>query len=319
MSEINLKSEWLFLQADSSQAEARVVWLLADDEEALKLVDKIDYHAFTATWFFGPNEELYNYDKKKLGYEHPIRFVGKTLRHAGHLGASKRRAAITVNTDARKYKIPIVISEQTAERALKIFHTKQPKIQAVFQNTVIEIIKQTRKLIAPVPYGLDVDYGGTRTFFDRMGEELFRQALSYLPQRTVTDNTKASGLRIRNKIPGIKIAMESHDSLLFIIQKTEIMRQASIIRDEFERPISFKNCSMQRRDLIIPCEIEIGTNYKDLKKFKDLPPTNMIQQLEITKPVDVNEKFSAIVLPDDTKLDDIVYRSMERKFYLNDT
>jgi len=141
-----MNNEWLFLQADSSQAEARVVWLLADDEEALKLVDTIDYHAFTATWFFGLNEELHNYDKKKLGYEHPIRFCGKTLRHAAHLGASKRRAAISVNTDARKYKIPIVISEQTAERALKILHSKQPKIQSIFQNSVIEIIKQTRKL-----------------------------------------------------------------------------------------------------------------------------------------------------------------------------
>lgn len=313
-----MTNDWLFLQADSSQAEARVVWLLADDEEALKLVDQIDYHAFTATWFFGLNEELHNYDKKKLGYEHPIRFVGKTLRHAGHLGASKRRAAITVNTDARKYKIPIIISEQTAERALKIFHTKQPKIQQVFQNSVIEIIKQTRKLIAPVPYGVDVDYGGTRTFFDRMGEELFRQALSYLPQRTVTDNTKCSGLRIRDRIPNIKIAMESHDSLLFIIHKNDILHHGSIIRDEFERPISFKNCSIPRRDLIIPCEIEVGNNYKDLKKFKDLPPSNMITEIKIDKPLDKEELFSAVVLPDDTRLDDVIYRSQERKFYMGD-
>jgi hypothetical protein len=33
----------------------------------------------------------------------PIRFAGKTLRHAGHLGAQKRRAATEVNTQARKY------------------------------------------------------------------------------------------------------------------------------------------------------------------------------------------------------------------------
>lgn len=314
-----MTSDYLFLQADSSQAEARVVWLLADDEEALKLVDQIDYHAFTATWFFGPNAELHDYDKKKLGYEHPIRFVGKTLRHAGHLGASKRRAAITVNTDARKYKIPIVISESTAERALKIFHSRQPKIQGIFQNTVIELIKQTRKLIAPIPFGLDVDYGGTRTFFDRMGEELFRQALSYLPQRTVTDNTKCSGLRIRDRIPGIKIAMESHDSLLFIIESKNIIEYGAIIRDEFERPISFKNCSIPRRDLIIPCEIEIGSNYKDLKKFKDLPPSNIINEITIDKPISNEERFSAVVLPDDTKLDDIVYRGMERKFFMDQT
>jgi len=152
-----------------------------------------------------------------------------------------------------------------------------------------------------------------------MGEELFRQALSYLPQRTVTDNTKCSGLRIRDRIPDIKIAMESHDSLLFIIESKNILEYGAIIRDEFERPISFKNCSIPRRDLIIPCEIEIGNNYKDLKKFKDLPPSNMITEIVIDKPVSKEELFSVVVLPDDTKLDDLIYRGQERKFFMGDS
>ena len=62
----------------------------------------------------------------------PIRFAGKTLRHAGHLGAGQRRAATELNTQARKYKIPITIDEAIANRALKIFHTKQPQIQKIF-------------------------------------------------------------------------------------------------------------------------------------------------------------------------------------------
>jgi uracil-DNA glycosylase family 4 len=190
--------EEVFVQADSEQAEARVVWLLANDEEALRLVDEIDYHALTATWFFGNNKEFLDYDKKKLGYEHPIRFAGKTLRHAGHLGAGKRRASIEVNTQARKYKIPIHISEQIAERALKIFHAKQPKIQQVFQAQVIECLKKNRMLIAPLPYGVDAEIGGVRIFYERFGEELFRQGFSYIPQRAVTDNTKAAGMRIKN-------------------------------------------------------------------------------------------------------------------------
>jgi len=92
--------EYIFVSVDSAQAEARVIFLLADDEQALKDIDEHDYHALTASWFFGGTED--DHSKKKLGYETPIRFAGKTLRHAGHLGAGKRRAAISVNTDARR-------------------------------------------------------------------------------------------------------------------------------------------------------------------------------------------------------------------------
>lgn len=261
----------IFLQADSSQAEARVVWLLADDEEALKLVDTVDYHALTATWFFGGKED--DYSKKALGYEHPIRFCGKTLRHAGHLGAGPRRAATEVNTQARKYKINIPpIHETFTKLALGTFHKKQPKIKQVFQNGIVAQLQKNRALIAGKPYGVDCLEAGRRTFYERWGDELFRQAFSYIPQRTVSDNTKAAGLRIRKRLPGIKIVMEAHDALLFSVHRKNIVRLAEIIKEEFERPIDFTYCSLPRRSLIIPCEIEVGPNYADLGKFKPPAP-----------------------------------------------
>ena len=311
--EIVVQEEEIFLQADSSQAEARVVWLLAEDEEALKLVDTIDYHAHTAVWFFGPNEELFNYDKKKLGYEHPIRFCGKTLRHAGHLGAGKRRAAISVNTDARKYKIPIVITEAIAERALQIFHSKQPRIQQVFQTGIVECLKKNRQLIAGLPWGIDAPMGGKRTFFERWGEELFRQGFSYIPQRTISDNTKMAAIRIRKQIPTIKITMESHDALLFSIPISKLQEWSLIIKKEMERPISFQACSLKRRHLKIPCELETGKNYRDLSKFKDIPIIAEPSEIPIMPPKSVTEQFSITKLPKDTKMDDWIYHHQEKK------
>jgi hypothetical protein len=35
-------------------------------------------------------------------------------------------------------------------------------------------------------------------------------------------------------------------------------RIVPIIKEELERPINFKNCSLSRGELIIPCEISIG-------------------------------------------------------------
>lgn len=309
-----------FISADSAQAEARVIFLLAQDEEALHDIDSRDYHAWTASWFFGGTEN--DYSKRVLGYEHPIRFVGKTLRHAGHLGAGKRRAALSVNTDARKFKIPIAITEAIAERALKIFHAKQPKIQQVFQTQVVECLRRNRQLVAPLPYGVNAAIGGKRTFFERWGEELNRQAFSYLPQRAVSDNTKAALFRIRercNKIrkngrtARIKCVMESHDGLLFSIPVSWKPIWGPIIQQEMERPIDFSRCSLPRHELVIPCELEIGKNYYELKKWKDIPLIAKPTQIPTLPPQTTQEKFSVVELPKDDRLTDVIYHSQEKR------
>ncbi len=256
----------IFLQADSSQAEARVIFLLAEDYDALKLIDTCDFHALTASWFFGGTE--LDYSKKVLGYESPIRFAGKTLRHAGHLGAKAKRASIECNTQARKYKIDIKISERQAEIALDVFHKKQPKIKGIFQAQVRECIDKNRRLIAPVPHGIDASIGGTRIFYERGGDELYRQAYSYLPQRTVSENTKSAALRIRKRANWINILGESHDALLCEVAIERANEAAIILKEEFEKPIDFSNCSLPRGMLTIPCEVEFGYNYFDMKKFK---------------------------------------------------
>lgn len=256
----------IFLQADSSQAEARVIFQLAMDYEALLLMDTIDWHALTATWFFGGKVE--DYDKKILGYEHPKRFGGKTIRHAGHLGAGKRRAATEINTQARKYKIDFSISEREAGLALETFHKRQPKIRGIFHAEIVKCLEKNRRLVAPVPYGIDAKVGGTRIFFERWGDELNRQAFSYIPQRTVSENTKAAAIRITGRAKWIRILVESHDALLTSQPIERAQEAALILKEEMERPIDFSTCSLERGTLTIPCDVESGYNYKDLSKFK---------------------------------------------------
>jgi len=283
----------IFVQLDSSQAEARVVFNLATDEQALRDIDEHDYHALTASWFFGGTED--DYSKRRLGYESPIRFAGKTLRHAGHLGAGKRRASIELNTQARKYKIPISITEHIAERALKIFHAKQPLIQHVFHTEVIECLKAKRLLIAPLPWGIDAERGGVRIFYERWGDDLFREALAYLPQRAVSDNTKAAGIRIKKKCPEAKIILEAHDALLFSVRIEYLDDFIGIAKKEMERPINFTCCSLPRHALKIPCEVEVGENYRDLRKFsmKEEPVKVELAEPVVVRTLTVTEQFMA--------------------------
>jgi DNA polymerase I-like protein with 3'-5' exonuclease and polymerase domains len=62
----------LFVQADSAQAEARVVFLLAGDEQALEDIDARDYHALTASWFFGGTEDDYSKKKTRIRASYTI-------------------------------------------------------------------------------------------------------------------------------------------------------------------------------------------------------------------------------------------------------
>jgi uracil-DNA glycosylase family 4 len=282
----------VFVNIDSSQAEARVVFNLATDDQALKDIDEHDYHALTASWFFGGSES--DYSKKVLGYESPIRFAGKTLRHAGHLGAGKRRASTELNTQARKYKIPITIDENQAERALKIFHAKQPKIQRVFHAEVIEALKNTRQLVAPLPWGVDAERGGVRIFYERWGDDLFREAFSYIPQRAVSDNTKAAGIRIKRQFGEARIILEAHDALLWAVRREYLDEFIPIAKKEMERPISFANCSLKRRLLRIPSDVEIGENYCDLKKYrgKHEPVPLVPAERVIIRPLNITEEFT---------------------------
>jgi len=300
---------YIFVQLDSSQAEARVVFNLATDEQALRDIDEHDYHALTASWFFGGKEE--DYSKKVLGYESPIRFAGKTLRHAGHLGAGPRRASTELNTQARKYKIPITIDERIAERALKIFHARQPLIQRVFHAQVIEALKNTRQLVAPLPWGIDAERGGVRVFYERWGDDLFREAMAYIPQRAVTDNTKAAGIRIKKQQPEAKIILEAHDALLFAIRIDHLDEFIPIAQKEMERPINFSACSLPRRLLKIPCDVEVGENYRDLRKFKAKVEPIKIEPIQpiVVRPLTVTEQFTVT----DVEVREIEYEQRDKE------
>ena len=67
-----------------------------------------------------------------------------------------------------------------------------------------------------------------------MGDDLFREAMAYLPQRAVTDNTKAAGIRIRRGFPEARIILESHDALLFAVRIGEVDDFITLAKKEME-------------------------------------------------------------------------------------
>lgn len=250
-----------FVEIDLSQAEARIVALLSRNDKTLKMFeDKIDIHRLTASWVFSMSTE-------KITPE--LRFVGKTCRHAGNYDIQKRRLMHIVNTDAKKFHINISISEWKAGQILEKFHLFDPSIRGVFQKEVREALESNGcQLVTP--------FGRYRKFFDRWGDDLFREAYAQIPQATVPDHLRRAGFRalerftkdgMVSKFIGGKtpFAIEAHDAFLGIVPDEYVDTYIGIMTEEMNKPIDFSRCTLSRGFLTIPSEAKVGKSYKECK------------------------------------------------------
>ena len=243
----------VFINADLSQAEARVVALLADDRDMLELFDKADIHSITASWIFGkPPEKIDRVTE---------RFIGKTTRHAGNYDMQKHTFMLNTNSNARRFGIDVSISEWRAGKILETFHQRSPKIKQIFHAEIVKALQSGRTLVNP--------QGRTRVFFERWGNDLFKEAYANIPQGVVKDHLTLAMYRIKERLPDLQIVLESHDAFLAQIKNDPdtIEKHATIFLEELSKPIDFSSCSLPRGQLIIPGEVETGLNYRDMKKW----------------------------------------------------
>lgn len=236
---------YCFIDGDQSQAEDRVVCTLADDTEGLAILNKTFYnynsqglkddrHTLTAMLVTGKKFELITKDDRQER--------GKKPRHAGNLGAGAGILSLFTH-------LPIGICKDIMEK----FHATNPKIRGVFHATIRDLIDRVRFLLSP--------HGRRRDFFGRVGEDMYKQAFSFIPQATVSDHTKftiMAGLTSLYKEPDMYPIAESHDS--FMAEVRLELREAYV--DNFQRlcrtPIDFRGCSIPRDyQLVIPGDVTV--------------------------------------------------------------
>ena len=249
---------FVYLQADARQAEARVVFLLAKNEEGLKNMDdpNFDIHAQTASWF-NPEYTVEQLKKDKLR-----RFTGKKIRHAGNYDMQKRRCMMEFNNDAKKFGLDVQISEWKADQLLTVFHKNDPSIKEVFHQEVRDCVDETRVLISP--------FGRRREFFGSPDDHgFYKEAYAQIPQATVADNTKRAMLGCKEEAPDLQYILEWHDGFLALVPEKEVEIYGRLFTRWMERPIDFSQCSIPRGELVIPCELELSeTTFYDLKKYE---------------------------------------------------
>ena len=236
---------YVFMNWDLEQAEARLVALLSDDDETLKMFDTVDIHAMTAWWIFGGvNYQLYCKDKD--GHEPPERFIGKTSRHAGNYDMQKNTLMNTVNTNARRFGIPIQISEWRANEIIKAFHKNTPKIREVYHSEVRNYLDSQSTLVNP--------YGRVRQFFGEPGTpETYREGLRIFLNQPLLTMFDMQPYESRIGYQIYDLSFETHDALTALVRGTEVDAVNRIVKEEMTQPIDFSNCTLKRGPIIIPC------------------------------------------------------------------
>jgi len=260
----------VLLQADSSQAEARVVAVLSRDFELLKAFDAIDVHRRTAGLCFSYTKELILGTDRvpvvdELEKDGPERFVGKKIRHAGNYNMGKGEFMLNFNTDAQKFEISMRISEWRAGQMLDMFHAASPKIRSVFHQEIIDALNNTRTLIDPS--------GGVRIFYGRLDDQLYKEGFANIPQRTVAHLVQGAGIKCFEEFKGedVQWISENHDSLLLQAPENGWEKYAVVLKKYMTLPIDFsKYCSLKRDfQLVIPCDIEVSDkSWADMRKVK---------------------------------------------------
>lgn len=232
---------WSFVEVDLKQADARVVAWDAPEPTLMQMFnDGADIHRFVAS-----QPELFNCSMDKVTKEQ--RQLGKKTGHAANYGM---RGA-TLSAQCLK-EMNLVVPPAQADRMLEGYHRTFPGIRR-WQSQIRDTVMRDRKMTTP--------FGRERYFYDRPGDELFREAYAYRPPSIVVDVINSL---IKHMYGHVRLLLQVHDSALFEVRDTHLGEALDRIRDQHAwNPI----LKLSGGELRIPIEIKRGNNWGRMEEI----------------------------------------------------
>jgi DNA polymerase I-like protein with 3'-5' exonuclease and polymerase domains len=250
---------WVIVEVDRSQAEARVVDLLAEDYEGLEEYGKLDKHSKSAAVIFPE----YTYEQIRAMYKSGddngayMRQLGKKAVHATNYDMGDFRFSNMAN-----------ISMKVAHDALIKMHAAKPWIKGVFHTGVEQEVRKSRRLDNP--------YGRPRMFYKKLDGHGIKVAYSWYPQSTISDGTKLAALKTWDEMDKHRAALvaENHDSITALVKRGYIRKYIQIVTKHLTEPCDFRKGTFYRDyQLVIPCEVAISrTNWGKMNTLGKLHP-----------------------------------------------
>ena len=250
--------DMILIAADLSQAEAREVVWNAQDTALIKLfLEGWDVHweKTKRIFSFSPDLEL---DKSKLISDiytqeaHPMSFyreLGKTVVHASNYGMGAGMLQLILIRQG------VWLEERLCKKLLEADRKANP-LTARWQEDTREQINATRTLTTPM--------GDTRVFRGRLNNALYNSAIAFIPQSTVGRILEIATQKITDDLNEyLNILLNVHDELIVQTREKDVDWLIPEMKRRLEIPHEVKG-----RELIIPTDIKLGYNWKDLKDYK---------------------------------------------------
>jgi len=225
----------VLVEADLSQAEARVVAYLSEDERLIRLFEEGgDIHRQNAAWIF--NKEVGEVTERE-------RTLAKRLVHGTNYGLGPRSFAMEVG-----------IGEREAKALMEKYFDTFPKVMA-WRLKIQKELSRCRTLVTPM--------GRKRTFFARWGESLFREAYAHIPQSTVADYLNCALIRLKERWKECEVLLQVHDSIIIQCEEGEIEKWVRRLLEAFDIEVVIGG-----RMVKIPVEVKVGKNWGEMVKWE---------------------------------------------------
>lgn len=218
----------MIFDADLSGADAQVVAWEAEDED-LKAAFRggMNVHIKNAEDLFGAEWHAADGGAKVPGTKKfKIYNEMKQGVHATNYGASARTIAITLGWTVAKAQ----------EFQLKWF-TLHPQIKANFHEKI------KSDLFRPT-HCVWNKFGYRRIYFDRV-DEIFPEALAWVPQSTIAINCRRSMRQLKRHFPEVEMLIQVHDSVIFqlpfrLCDKLDRIREGLSLQIPYSDPLTIQ-------------------------------------------------------------------------------
>jgi len=237
----------IFVSADLSQAEARVVCYLCDDKEEKKLYAAGEsVHKRNAAICM--QLPIVLCAKGTTAYD-----MGKRSKHAYNygIGPIQLYREIIKEYGRAEMELPAGFSSTMCKKILARFDEHTPLVRQM-QAEVKAIVSRNRVLYSP--------FGRRRIFMEQYGDELFRSANSTIPQATVVDIVHRA-MYLLQLPEDVYLVAQKHDSLTVNCKETDTSIEATkaALKKAMEVSIIINGDTM-----VIPVEFKVGKNFMEL-------------------------------------------------------
>jgi len=248
----------VFIQPDYSQAEARVVAYLAQEQSLIDLLEDPtrDIHRFNASRFYGLPQDDITYE---------MRYCAKRGTHSANYGVGAEKTMKVINQDAKdtwgKPGTGITVDFATARQIVEGYFALYPRIKTIFWADVREQLRRDRTLVGV--------FGTKRTFFGRWdGNDegpFLNAAYSFIPQNAVGELCTMAMVAIEDQVAEATVLGNVHDSILVECEDSPeiVERVIGQMRELMHIPLT-----VHGQTFYIPTEFAVGYNWGKVGKPK---------------------------------------------------